>query len=135
MTKQKRSEFPKSVRVAAWARSGGKCEECTKKLFPGKFVYDHIVPDGLGGKPTLENCRVLCANEQSSCNHKKTYGLKHSRLDGDLPKMAKVRRITAKGGLMNAKPTKPGRKLQSRGFTKGPFKKMVDGSVVRRDAS
>ena len=63
-----RAEFKSSVKVAAWKRCAGRCEGCTAKLYPGKFDYDHIRADGLGGEPTLENCQVLC----SSCHYVKT---------------------------------------------------------------
>lgn len=55
-----RREFPKSVKVAAWNRSGGQCEGCTAKLFPGKYEYHHIKEDTFGGEPVLGNCVVLC---------------------------------------------------------------------------
>lgn len=64
-----RTEFSAKVRKAAWERCGGKCEGCTAKLFPGKFAYDHDTPDGLGGEPTLENCKVLC----TACHSTKTH--------------------------------------------------------------
>jgi 5-methylcytosine-specific restriction protein A len=63
-----RTEFKQSVRQDAWDRCKGFCEKCTAKLFPGKFAYDHIIPDGLGGEATLENCQVLC----TSCHNTKT---------------------------------------------------------------
>ncbi|MDJ0513100.1 MAG: HNH endonuclease signature motif containing protein [Methyloceanibacter sp.] len=110
-----RSEFPKSVKREAFERAGGKCEECTRFLTPGKFQYDHVLADGLGGKPTLENCRVLC----DWC-----HGLKSA--NDDVPKMAKADRGRAK--IMEGKKSKrpvPG----SRG-TK--FRKRMDGTVERR---
>lgn len=64
-----RSEFTRKVKKAAWDRCGGKCEKCTAKLFPGKYAYDHDLPDQMGGEPTLENCRVLC----NACHDQKTF--------------------------------------------------------------
>lgn len=64
-----RSEFSIKVKEQAWKRCAGKCEKCTAKLFPGKFDYDHIRADGLGGEPTLENCQVLC----TACHYEKTH--------------------------------------------------------------
>ena len=55
-----RKEFPGKIRVAAWERSRGLCENCTKRLSPGDVFYEHLVPDGLTGQPTLENCGVYC---------------------------------------------------------------------------
>lgn len=56
----RRREFPTKVRVAAFKRADGKCEFCGAVLRPGKYAYDHRIPDGLTGEPTLENCRVIC---------------------------------------------------------------------------
>jgi 5-methylcytosine-specific restriction enzyme A len=55
-----RQGFPRSVKMAAWHRSGNQCERCSARLFAGHITYDHIVPDALGGQPTLENCQCLC---------------------------------------------------------------------------
>lgn len=80
-----RSEFPADVRRAAWKRCKGQCEKCTAKLFVGKFQYDHRIPDGLGGLPTLENCQVLCTN----CHHEKTVA-------EDRPVMQKADNVASK---------------------------------------
>lgn len=107
-----RREFTSKIREAAWARCAGRCEKCTAKLLPGKFQYDHDMPDGLGGEPTLENCKVLC----SACHDDKTH--KHDR-----PLMAKADRIKKKHF---------GIKTPSRGFDKR-WKKKLSGEVVPRD--
>lgn len=62
-----RTEFPQSVKAKAALRAGGKCECCGFKI-PGRPEYDHVLPDGLGGEPTLANCQVLC----SKCHRLKT---------------------------------------------------------------
>ena len=51
-----RSEFSPSVRMQAFDRCKGFCEgkDCGAKLWPGKFAYDHIQADGLGGNPFSE---------------------------------------------------------------------------------
>ena len=64
-----RREFSRKVKSQAWERCGGRCEKCTAKLFPGKYAYDHDLPDQRGGEPTLENCRVLC----DACHGEKTF--------------------------------------------------------------
>ncbi len=64
-----RREFSRKVKSQAWERCGGRCEKCTAKLFPGKFAYDHDLPDQMGGEPTLDNCRVLC----DACHSEKTF--------------------------------------------------------------
>ena len=80
-----RREFTAKVKVAAYERAGGGCEECGMPLRVGKFHYDHILPDALGGEPTLANCAVLC----SGC-----HGAKTARQD--VPTIAKVKRVRAK---------------------------------------
>lgn len=65
-----RREFSSKTMDQAYARSSGRCENkaCGAVLRPGKFHYDHILPDALGGKPTLANCQVLCVG----CHKAKT---------------------------------------------------------------
>lgn len=79
-----RREFPTKVMVAAFERAAGKCESCGARLSPGKFAYDHVIPDALGGSPTIENCAVLC----SAC-----HGAKTARQD--VPQIAKMKRQRA----------------------------------------
>ncbi|MFY9293302.1 MAG: HNH endonuclease signature motif containing protein [Methylorubrum rhodinum] len=62
-----RREFSKPVRRQARDRAAGRCEaelpngeRCPCALVAGRFVYDHRVPDAMGGEPTLENCQVIC---------------------------------------------------------------------------
>lgn len=81
----KRREFSTKIKLAAWQRSGGKCETCTRKLAPGDIHYDHVIPDGLGGEPTLDNCAVLCR----SCHAVKT-------TTQDVPAIAKSKRVQAR---------------------------------------
>lgn len=77
-----RREFSKKVRIAAWERSGGHCEKCTAKIYGGNGPhYDHVLPDALGGEPTLDNCQVLC----KTCHGGKTSG-------EDVPRIAKAKR-------------------------------------------
>lgn len=81
-----RREFSKPVKREALRRAGGKCEgENCGALFGFKFHFDHDIADGLGGEPTLENCKVLC----HPCHNEKTR--KH-----DIPLIAKVKRISDK---------------------------------------
>ena len=55
-----RQEFSKAVKLAAFQRCKGFCEECTALLFPTKTEYHHDKEDTFDGEPTLENCKVLC---------------------------------------------------------------------------
>lgn len=104
-----RNEFSKRTKIAAWDRSGGHCEECGAKLYPGKFTYDHTNPDVISRDNSLENCKVLC----SACDKTKTAK--------DQGVIAKVRRIEEKH--IGAAPKKP----------KSKYLKKVDGTVVYRD--
>ena len=63
-----RREFPAAVKREAIKRSGFICEgvtddgvRCSIPVGQGKPVeYDHVLPDWMGGEPTLENCAALC---------------------------------------------------------------------------
>ena len=82
----RRREFPAKVKVAAFDRAQGRCEECTVEIRPGNGPeYDHRIPDALGGEPVLDNCAVLCR----SC-----HGAKTAR--EDVPRIAKAKRVAAK---------------------------------------
>lgn len=112
-----RREFSKKIKLAAWERSGGRCETCTAKLFPGNTHYDHLIPDGLGGEPTLANCRAVCR----AC-----HGVKTAK--EDVPAIAKAkRRQLARAGIKK-------RKRHSWGYGKDdPMKKKITGEVVPRE--
>jgi 5-methylcytosine-specific restriction endonuclease McrA len=113
-----RREFPKPVKREALRRADGKCEaETCGVLFGVKFHFDHIIADGLGGEPTLENCAVLC----HVCHNKKTR-------QHDVPLIAKVKRISDKhNGIVG-----PKQKIQSRGFAKRPAQRTASRPVERR---
>lgn len=114
-----RREFPKAVRAAAFLRSKGYCEECGTRLLPGRFAYDHVLPDSLGGKPTLENCAVLCSGGRATCHGIKT-------ADRDIPMIAKADRIREKRLGLRPRSPFPGGK-QSK------WKRKVSGEVVERN--
>lgn len=65
-----RREFSDKTKAQAFIRAGGKCEIpwCDVKLQPGRFTYDHRIPDWMGGEPILENCQVICRE----CDRAKT---------------------------------------------------------------
>ena len=124
----KRREFPQSVKLKAWERSGGNCEGCSTKLFPGKFQYDHTNPDASGGKPTLDNCKVLCSGDKDSCHYKKTYGTKSTKLGSDVYEIAKGKRLKRK----HDDPKKSKHKWPKRSMNNARFKKKLDGTVERK---
>ena len=93
-----RREFSARVKLAAWQRCGGQCEQCTARLFPGKYDYHHVKEDTFGGEPVLENCAVLCV----AC---------HAKITGTRARdIAKSNRIRNKyiGGHMNRKQNRRG---------------------------
>lgn len=109
-----RREFPAKVRAAAFDRSGGHCEKCTAFLYTGKFAYDHIIADSIGGEPTLSNCAVLCDN----CHDEKTAKL-------DTPRAAKTKRQHSKHIGARPRSRMPGSRASG-------LKKRMDGTVERR---
>ena len=112
-----RQEFPKRVKVDAFERSGGRCEKCTARLVPGKFRYDHVIPDALGGEPTLENCQVICL----ACDAPKTNG-------EDIPAIAKANRVRNKHIGAHTPTRRP-----LPGGRNSKFKIKLDGTVVLRE--
>lgn len=115
-----RKEFPASVRKAAFircCRNGiPRCEGCDVMLRAGNIIYEHIVPDGLQGEPTLENCKVHCKN----CADVKTF-------TEDNPRMAKADRVLKKTyGLGRTK-----KKIQSRGFQKLEPQRTASRPIVK----
>lgn len=109
-----RREFPAKVRLAAYERAGGHCEVCTAKLYPGRFAYDHCIPDAMGGEPTLPNCTVLC----SACHGEKT-------AKSDVPTIAKSKRIRAKhAGIKTTTRPLPGSRASG-------IRKRMSGQVER----
>lgn len=111
-----RQEFSAKVKVAAFERAGGHCENktCGAKLYTGKFRYDHVIPDWMGGPNTLDNCKVTCL----ACDRVKTAR--------DQQNIAKTRRVRARhlGAVSSRNPLPCGKR--------SPFKKKLTGEVVRR---
>jgi hypothetical protein len=65
------------------------------------IIYEHDIPAGLGGEPTLENCKVHC----KTCADIKTE-------TADNPRMAKADRVLKKTyGLRRPRRTIRGRKF------------------------
>lgn len=115
-----RTEFPKRVKAEAFrrccdARGIPHCEKCGIELKGGNIVYEHLQPDGLGGEPTLENCRVYCLK---SCATRKTF-------DEDNPRMAKAdAQLKANYGIRGRSTFACSRSSR--------FKKKISGAVVLR---
>lgn len=116
-----RTEFPKRVKAAAFARCCDDkgiphCETCGIVLTGGNIVYEHVQPDGLGGEPTLENCKVFC---RKICATRKT-------VDEDNPRMVK-----ADAQLKKNYGISKGRSRFACGKD-SPWKQKIGGGVVRR---
>jgi hypothetical protein len=121
MRGEKRTEFSQKIRKAAFARccrgcavegienlpGRPQCENCGLELKSGNIVYEHVQPDGLGGEPIAENCKVFC---RKICATRKT-------VEEDNPRMQKADRA-----LKSAYGLRPARqKIQSAPFRKfGP---------------
>ncbi len=107
-----RREFTKKTRREAFKRADGKCEfvlanglRCNCALTVGKMIFDHVLPDWIGGEPTLENCAVICV----ACNKIKTAQ--------DAADRAKTqRREDAHRGIKDT----PRQRIKSAGFAKAP---------------
>lgn len=109
-----RREFTAKVKYAAFERAAGHCEICTAFLMPGRFRYDHRIPDYLGGEPTLENCVVQCI----TCDKPKTAA--------DQTTIAKVKRVRARhiGASESRTPMPCGKRSK--------WKRTMSGKVVPR---
>lgn len=119
-----RVEFTNATKRDAFMRAQGRCEgllpnkqRCNVKLRSGSVHYDHITPTWLSGDNSLENCAVLCL----PCHRHKTG-------NRDVPMIAKTKRQRDRDQGIKSKSS-----FQTN--RDGPFKKKMDGSVVRRSAS
>ena len=108
-----RREFNAKVKSQAAIRANGYCEGCGRKLLAGDWHYDHEIPDGLTGEPTVENCKVLC----KSCHAIKT--------KTDVKRIAKAKRNYRKSRGIR----KPSRFACAK---TGRWKKKLDGTVILR---
>lgn len=119
-----RREFSKAVLRSALARAEGRCEgrladggRCPCALQTGRFHYDHIVPAALTEDASIDNCQVLCR----PCHAAKTVT--------DVGAIARVRRVRDRhAGIADP------RRRSLPGGRASPFKRLIGGGVVRRDA-
>lgn len=113
-----RREFPASVRNAVRERSQGVCEWAGGACDQIAVEIDHVIPDALGGKPTLENAAHLCAGHHASKTALDTKMIaKADRVGG---RSGQAKRRKERGASIpkraNAWPPKGARKLKSRKF-------------------
>jgi 5-methylcytosine-specific restriction endonuclease McrA len=116
-----RTEFTKQTMRQALERAEGLCEgllstgeRCNAALTIGKYHFDHIIPDAIGGDNSLVNCQVLCV----VCHADKT-------TKRDIPIIAKAKRV-ADRHLGIRKPSRFPGSRNSR------WKRKMDGTVVER---
>ena len=117
-----RREFPLSVRKLAFKRCCRNgiphCEGCGIEINARTgTIYEHVVPDGLGGEPTLENCKVHC----KTCADVKTF-------TDDNPRMQKADRVLKKN--FGLRPMR--QKIQSRGFQQARPRRTATRPIERR---
>lgn len=117
----KRRNFPSSVTVEAIRRASKAngfpcCEVCGTMMKRGQWHFDHIIPDRMGGEPTLENCAVICV----PCHAQKT-----SKDVGDI---ARAKRLEAKHSGAKRSTSRP--MLGSRA---SGIKIKMNGAVVSRE--
>jgi 5-methylcytosine-specific restriction protein A len=114
-----RQNFSRKVQAEANARAAGKCESCRANLKVGEGEYDHILPDELGGKPTLANCQVLCV----PCHKSKTGHDVRRMRKGDRQRDKHTGAIKPKGGMPHV--PMPGRQKAERPAGKAPMKPRI----------
>lgn len=116
---QERREFPISVRKLAFKRCCRDgipyCEGCDNQIRQTP-IYEHVIPDGLGGEPALDNCKVHC----KTCADVKTF-------TEDNPRMVKADRVLRKTyGLTPSR-----QKIQSAPFRKSDPQHTATRPIIR----
>lgn len=118
---EQRREFSQKIRKAAFARCCRNgipyCESCPAQVGPGNIIFEHVTPAGLGGEPTLENCKVHC----KLCADVKTF-------TEDNPRMQKADRVLKKNYGLQAKKTR----IRSAGFRKSAPQRTASRPLERR---
>lgn len=111
-----RLEFSAKVKDQAAQRAGGKCQLCGLPFAGKAMAFDHILPDALGGKPTLANCQVLCV----PCHTAKT-------AKEDVPRIRKADRQRRAHSGIKASKSPP---IKSAGFAKAEKPRKIDRSAL-----
>jgi 5-methylcytosine-specific restriction endonuclease McrA len=113
-----RRKLSTKQRLRIFEQAGGRCHVCGLKIQVGEpWDLDHIIALALGGEDVDENLAPVHAK---TCHRAKTSG-------GDVPAIAKAKRREArhKGAYRSKRPMPGGRD--------SPWKRKMDGKVVRRD--
>ena len=113
----RRSVFSTSFRLNLFLKRKGTCTSCSQKIDAGKaWDIDHILPLALGGTNELKNLQIFC----KPCHQSKTS-------QSDIPRIAKTKRLKARHLGARSPSTRP-----IPGSRRSPWKRKLDGSVVRR---
>jgi 5-methylcytosine-specific restriction endonuclease McrA len=112
----KRRHWSTTVRERVLERFGGICQMCKRSTDERGFDLDHHIPLAIGGEDVEDNLRPLCV----PCHRLKTRGDV-----GDIAK-AKRRHAAHIGARAPSRHPMPGGRAS-------PWRKRMDGSVVRRD--
>ena len=113
----RRPTFSTSFRLNLFLMRNGLCAACAQKIEAGKaWDIDHIVPLALGGTNAADNLQILCR----PCHRSKT-------TQSDIPRIAKTKRLKAHHLGARAPSIRP-----IPGSSDSPWKRKMDGSVVRR---
>ena len=133
MPARRRHNFPKAIKRDALARAEGFCEgrdeagtRCPFPLVAGGYQFDHIDPEALSHRATLDNCQVLC----KGCHLAKT------RLDvGVIAHVRRVRERHEGTSCPHYRPLRGGRgDRQSKGFD-SLVRDRDTGRILSRPAS
>jgi 5-methylcytosine-specific restriction protein A len=113
----RRPTFSTSFRLNLFLKRKGMCTACRRKIEAGKaWDIDHILPLALGGTNEPNNLQILCR----PCHRAKT-------IQSDVPRIAKTKRLKARHLGARAPSIRP-----IPGSRRSPWKRKMDGSVVRR---
>jgi len=113
----RRPVFSTSFRLNLFLKRKGTCASCSQKIDAGKaWDIDHILPLALGGMNEPNNLQILC----KPCHQAKT-------TKDDIPRIAKTKRLKARHLGARSPSTRP-----LPGSRRSPWKRKLDGSVVRR---
>ena len=113
----RRPTFSTWFRLSLFLKRKGICSDCTRKIEAGNaWDIDHILPLAMGGTNATENLQILCR----PCHRSKT-------TQSDIPRIAKTKRLKARHLGARAPSARP-----IPGSRRSPWKRKLDGSVVRR---
>ena len=113
----RRHVFSTSFRLKLFLKRKGTCTSCSQKIGAGKaWDIDHILPLALGGTNEPKNLQILC----KPCHQSKTS-------QSDIPRIAKTKLLKARHLGARSPSNRP-----IPGSRRSPWKRKMDGSVVRR---